>query len=57
MNAVVQAGLLRTGYRIRRLSDHGKPIGEQPTKAVGSANQPLKSMENLGTSKLWVGEV
>jgi hypothetical protein len=37
------------------LSEHDPPIREEPTEAVDYANQPLKSLENQTTSKLWVG--
>jgi hypothetical protein len=36
------------------LAEYGQPIREQPTEAVDYDNQPLKSLENPATSKLWV---
>jgi hypothetical protein len=40
---------------IRRLSEHGKSIRTEPHVAAGCANQLLKSFNNPGTSKRWVG--
>jgi len=38
----------------RWLAGYGQPIRKEPTKAVDYDNEPLKSLENPGTSKLWV---